>query len=62
VINPITWNARARPCRQAEGLGSIMPDPTTHAFVPVPQYADARVDAATGVLICTTPTRTVYTN
>lgn len=38
----------------AEGLGSIMPDPVTLAFEPVPQYADAQVDIANGVLICTT--------
>ncbi len=54
VINPITWTRSETLAAQAEGLGSIMPDPTTHAFVPVPQYADARVDAATGVLICST--------
>lgn len=53
VINPITWTRDETTATTAEGLGSLMPD---HAlqFVPVPQYADATVDAAHGVLICST--------
>lgn len=31
-----------------------MPNPSTLVFEPVAQYADARVDIASGVLICTT--------
>ncbi len=54
VINPITWTRTETVATTVEGLGSIMPDPVTLAFEPVPQYADARVDIANGVLICTT--------
>lgn len=54
VINPITWTRTETVAITAEGLGSIMPDPVTLAFEPVPQYADARVDIENGVLICTT--------
>ena len=36
----------------AEGPGA-MPDPVTCIFSPVSQYADAQVDIAKGVLICT---------
>ena len=55
VINPITWTRSETPATTDEGLGSIMPDPATLTFEPVPQYADARVDIAHGVLIATTP-------
>jgi len=54
VINPITWARTETEATTAEGLGSIMPDPVTLKFQPVPQYADARVDVAKGVLISTT--------
>jgi hypothetical protein len=54
VINPITWTRNDILATKAEGLGSLMPDPVTLIFSPVPQYADARVDIANGVLICTT--------
>lgn len=54
VINPITWTRTETPATTDEGLGSIMPDPATLKFGPVPQYADARVDIAHGVLIATT--------
>ncbi|MHB8770986.1 MAG: DUF3089 domain-containing protein [Syntrophales bacterium] len=54
VINPVTWTRAETTATTAEGLGSIMPDPVTFIFSPVPQYADARVDIANGVLICTT--------
>lgn len=54
VINPITWTRTETVATTAEGLGSIMPNPVTLAFEPVPQYADARVDIENGVLICTT--------
>ncbi len=54
VINPITWTRTETVATTAEGLGSIMPDPATLVFEPVPQYADARVDIENGVLICTT--------
>jgi len=54
VINPITWTRTETLATTAEGLGSIMPDMTTLKFVPVPQYADARVDINKGVLVCST--------
>jgi hypothetical protein len=54
VINPITWTRTETLATTGEGLGSIMPNPSTLVFEPVPQYADARVDIAHGVLICTT--------
>jgi hypothetical protein len=54
VINPITWTRAEAVATTAEGLGSIMPDPGTLVFEPAPQYADARVDIANGVLICAT--------
>ena len=54
VINPITWTRTETEATTAEGLGSIMPDPVTLKLQPVPQYADARVDVAKGVLICST--------
>ncbi len=53
VINPITWTRTETEATTAEGLGSLMPDSVTMKFKPVPQYADARVDIKTGVLICT---------
>jgi len=53
VINPITWTSAESEATTAEGLGSIMPDSITLKFLPVPQYADARVDIKKGVLICT---------
>ncbi len=52
VMNPITWTRTETEATTAEGLGSLMPDLVTLNFVPVPQYADARVDIDKGVLIC----------
>ena len=51
VINPITWTRSQTIATTAQGLGSFMPD-STGVFKPVPQYADARVDVAKGVLVC----------
>jgi pimeloyl-ACP methyl ester carboxylesterase len=53
VINPITWTRDETIATTAQGLGSFMPD-STGVFRTVPQYADARVDIAKGVLICST--------
>lgn len=53
VINPITWTRNETVASTAQGLGSFMPD-STGVFRPVPQYADARVDIAKGVLVCST--------
>lgn len=52
VINPITWIRTETLATTAEGLGSIMPDTATMEFIPVPQYADAKVDINKGVLVC----------
>ncbi len=52
VINPISWTRSETVAHTTEGLGSIMPDPVTLVFEPAPQYADAQVDIANGVLIC----------
>ena len=54
VINPISWTRTETVATTAEGLGSLMPDSATMQFLPVPQYADARVDINKGVLICST--------
>jgi len=54
VINPITWIRTETLATTAEGLGSIMPDTATMEFIPVPQYADAKVDINKGVLVCST--------
>ena len=53
VINPITWTRDETVASTAQGLGSFMPD-SKGVFRHVPQYADARVDIANGVLICST--------
>jgi hypothetical protein len=54
VINPITWTRGPTLATTAQGLGSFMPDPVTKEFGPVPQYCDAEIDVANGVLICST--------
>jgi pimeloyl-ACP methyl ester carboxylesterase len=55
VINPINWKTDDTYADKSESQGSFMPDPTDHfIFKPVPTYADARVDSAKGVLICST--------
>ena len=54
VINPITWTRSETTATTAEGLGSLMPDPATFISSSVPQYADATVDIANGVLLCST--------
>lgn len=53
VINPITWTRNETVASTAQGLGSFLPD-SKGVFGPVPQYADARVDIAKGVLVCST--------
>jgi hypothetical protein len=53
VINPVTWTREETLATTAQGLGSFMPN-ATGAFSQVAQYADARVDKANGVLICST--------
>ena len=51
VINPIAWTTSSVLADQPMGLGSFMP--MNGAFTKIPQYADAQVDAAKGVLITT---------
>jgi hypothetical protein len=59
VINPINWKTDETYADKSEGLGSFMPIPPSYAFGPVPQYADAQIDIAKGVLICSTADQTV---
>jgi pimeloyl-ACP methyl ester carboxylesterase len=53
VINPITWTRDETVATTAQGLGSFMPD-SKGVFTTVPQYADAKVDIAKGVVVCST--------
>ncbi len=53
VINPITWTRDETVATVEQGLGSLLPD-STFVFKPVPQFADARVNIAKGVLECST--------
>jgi hypothetical protein len=52
AINPITWTRDETLAAASENLGSIMP--ADGVFVPVMNYADARVDKAKGVVVCST--------
>ena len=52
VINPITWSRTQAPATAQQNLGSWLPDPTTGQFVKVMDYANAQIDTAKGVLIC----------
>jgi pimeloyl-ACP methyl ester carboxylesterase len=53
VINPINWKTDETYADKSESLGSFMPD---HSLVlqTMPHYADARIDIAHGVLVCST--------
>ena len=51
VINPINWKRDETLAMVSESLGSYMPD-STGVYVKVPAYADARINLAQGVLIC----------
>jgi hypothetical protein len=53
AINPITWTREETLAGAGEGLGSRLPDKEGH-WTPVAAYADARVDKAKGVVICST--------
>ena len=60
VINPINWKTDETYADKSESQGSFMPDLADHfIFKPVPNYADARVDTAKGVLICSTVSQTL---
>jgi len=52
AINPITWTRAETLAPASKNLGSIMP--AGGVFVPVEHYADARIDKAKGVVICST--------
>lgn len=62
VINPITWTRDETPATAAQNLGGINVNPQTGAAVvdssgnpvKVKNYADAQVDTAKGVLVCST--------
>ena len=51
VINPINWKRDETLAPVNENLGSFMPD-STGVYVKVSAYADARINLAQGVLIC----------
>lgn len=51
VINPINWKRDETLAPATESLGSFMPG-LGNVFVRVPAFADARVDLAKGVLVC----------
>ncbi len=53
VINPISWTTEETLATAEEGLGSILPNKELK-FIPAGRYADARIDKAKGVLICST--------
>ena len=53
VINPISWTRDVTIATKDQGLGSFMPD-AHGVFGPVPQYCDAKIDMAKGVLVCST--------
>lgn len=62
VINPITWTRGEATATAAQNLGGIKVDPKTGYAVldsagnpaKVMNYADARIDTAKGVLVCST--------
>ncbi len=51
VINPINWKRDETLASKQQGLGSIFPN-SAGVWEKIPQYADARVDLAKGVIIC----------
>jgi len=53
VINPINWKTDNTYAAKSESLGSFMPN-GSGVFVEVLQYADAQIDIAHGVLVCST--------
>jgi pimeloyl-ACP methyl ester carboxylesterase len=57
AINPISWTRDETLATTGEGLGSYLPD-ANGVFHQAPQYADARVDTAAGVVVCSTALET----
>jgi len=53
VINPITWTRAETVATPSQGFGSFMPT-SNGVYVGGPQYADARINITSGVLICST--------
>jgi len=53
AINPINWTREETLATAQDSLGSILPN-TEGKYVPVKNYADARVDKARCALICST--------
>ena len=53
VINPITWTTDETLATAEQNLGSMLLDKDKN-LIPAGKYADARVDNAKGVLICST--------
>jgi len=54
VINPISWTRTETTATAAENLGSYLLDSSGTQFIQVMNYADATIDLAQGVLICST--------
>lgn len=61
AINPITWTRTEAPASAAQNLGSILLNPDGSVILnaqgqiaPLMNYADARVDLAKGVVVCST--------
>lgn len=52
AINPITWTRDETVATVSQGLGSFVP--INGVYTQMPQYADAAVDKAKGVIICST--------
>lgn len=52
-INPITWTREETMATAKENLGSRLLD-KDNKWVPINNYADARVDKARGVVVCST--------
>lgn len=53
VINPINWKRDETPASAEESLGSNMPVDAQGNFGLIPNFADARINLAKGVLECT---------
>ena len=53
VINPISWTREETLAPVDDSLGSILPNEDL-LFLPAGKYADARIDKARGVIICST--------
>ena len=59
VINPITWTRTDTPAPASASLGSWLPD-AKGKFGKVAHYADATIDLQKGVLVASTPDKSVW--